>query len=183
MEEHGLTPNQNSLPLKKENYSELEMCICNDHQYYPCQLQDTENCDLDSPQKLPNLVSHETLLNLFKKQLTNERHYIECFQLKDIFITYLNSLGSVANKEIERFLDSISDFIPKKVSEQAFSNLLSSPEINRFLSIQLSNEAKQLNFDYSKAPTKNSKMNHSVISLESFSIVRVKILNFLQFID
>ncbi len=77
----------------------------------------------------------ELAIDLFRKNLPANTNWIDCSCIGAIFIEFFRELQiEVNDKTAWGIINEITDFIPRKVTEQSFTDLLILPQIKSFLS-------------------------------------------------
>ena len=114
-------------------------------------------------------------LPLFRKKLLNNEIYIEACHLIEIFIEIFEVLKIHVNHEdIHQLINSISDFIPKKIIEQGFIDLFNFPQVmNFFLKYHIIEDSETARFTGTQLHNigETEEIPDPNISLESLSFV------------
>ena len=124
----------------------------------------------------------ETALSLYRKRLLRNDISISSSSLSSIFKELFQALFIKArDEEIYNLLDRMVDFIPKKITEQAFIDLLRLPQIKDFLiSHNMTLDSQTARFTDSFVKTTNGKeeagFEGSDINLETLSMVIILFL-------
>ena len=124
----------------------------------------------------------ETALSLYRKRLLRNDISISASSLSSIFKELFQSLSiKVKDEEIYSLLDRMVDFIPKKITEQAFIDLLRLPQVKEFLiNHKIILDSQTARFTDSLVKPTNGKeetgFEDSGVNLETLSMVIILFL-------
>lgn len=90
--------------------------------------------DLQQEEEDPSETILALALSLYKNRLPSNSIFIDSAHLKNIFSELLQTLRIEYNPDdVQELIATISDFIPKKLTEQGFIDLFSLTEVSDFL--------------------------------------------------
>lgn len=95
---------------------------------------DLEDQDIKQNEFLSDDKILDLALSIYIKNLPQKRTFIHNTDFVNIFVELLSTMKIVTEKsELEELFDSIEDFIPKKITEQAFKDLMMLPQVMQFI--------------------------------------------------
>lgn len=96
--------------------------------------QEEEQIDLPAEEEDLSETILALALSLYKNRLPQNSIFIDSMHLQNIFSELLQTLRIEYNSDdVQELLSTISDFVPKKVTEQGFIDLFSLNEVSDFL--------------------------------------------------